>query len=116
MLWFFDITHGGYNDVIMRTTLTIDDDLANSLKEQARQNNLPFKQVVNETLRRGLFQATPGESRPELDPKYYKRILDEEDIQHYLRVRDDIDAANLRRIEEVVLDQEMIERFHRREQ
>ena len=40
MLRFFDITHGGYNDVIMRTTLTIDDDLANSLKEQARQRKV----------------------------------------------------------------------------
>ena len=100
----------------MRTTLTIDDDLAEALRDLAHRTRRSFKQVVNETLRRGLFQATPGDIRPELDPKYYKRILDEEDIEHYLRVRDDIDAANFRRIEEVVLDQEMIERFHRREQ
>ena len=96
MLQFFDITHGGYTDVIMRTTLTIDDDLANSLKEQARLNNVPLKQVVNETLRRGLSSVPNGDrppsrveplssdSRPELDPKYYKNILHDEDVQHYL--------------------------------
>ena len=109
----------------MRTTLTIDDDLAASLKEQARQQHVPFKRVVNDALRRGLSVSQDGGTAsadadhseendyPENDPKYYKRILDEEDIQHYLRVRDDIDVTNLRRIEEVVRDQEIIERFHR---
>ena len=71
----------------MRTTLTIDDDLADSLKEQARQNNLPFKQVVNETLRRGLFQATPGDIRPELDPKYYSGYLTKKTSRHYESAR-----------------------------
>ena len=38
----------------MRTTLTVDDDIADSLKEQARLLNKPFKQVVNDALRRGM--------------------------------------------------------------
>ncbi|MCY4421970.1 MAG: hypothetical protein OXC06_02750 [Acidimicrobiaceae bacterium] len=38
----------------MRTTLTLDDDLAAALKEQAQRVGQPFKQVVNDTLRRGL--------------------------------------------------------------
>ena len=37
----------------MRTTLTLDDDLAESLRERARLHDLPFKQVVNDTLRSG---------------------------------------------------------------
>ncbi len=41
----------------MRTTLTLDDDLALSLKEQARLLDKPFKQVVNDTLRRGMSQV-----------------------------------------------------------
>ena len=41
----------------MRTTLTLDDDVADFLKEQSRLHNKPFKQVVNEVLRRGM---TPG--------------------------------------------------------
>jgi hypothetical protein len=38
----------------MRTTLTIDDDLAALLKRRAREFGLPFRDVVNRTLRAGL--------------------------------------------------------------
>jgi hypothetical protein len=38
----------------MRTTLTIDDDLAGLLKRRARELGLPFKVIVNRTLRAGL--------------------------------------------------------------
>lgn len=38
----------------MRTTLTLDDDLARELRERAHRSGLSFKQVVNETLRAGL--------------------------------------------------------------
>ena len=47
----------------MRTTLTLDDDLAERLADLARESRKPFKAVVNETLRRGL-----GESAPRLPP------------------------------------------------
>jgi hypothetical protein len=38
----------------MRTTLTLDDDLAMALHREARDTGRPFKQIVNECLRRGL--------------------------------------------------------------
>lgn len=38
----------------MRTTLTLDDDVAAKLKAEARQTGQALKEVVNETLRRGL--------------------------------------------------------------
>jgi len=38
----------------MRTTLTIDDGIAQELKDIAYKSGKPFKQVVNETLRNGL--------------------------------------------------------------
>ena len=38
----------------MRTTLTIDDDLAGLLKRRARELDVPFKEVVNRTIRAGL--------------------------------------------------------------
>jgi hypothetical protein len=38
----------------MRTTLTIDEDIAAKLKSEVQKRGLPFKQIVNETLRRGL--------------------------------------------------------------
>jgi hypothetical protein len=38
----------------MRTTLTLDDDVAAKLKAESRRAGRPFRDVVNETLRRGL--------------------------------------------------------------
>ncbi|MGH8526658.1 MAG: DUF2191 domain-containing protein [Gammaproteobacteria bacterium] len=38
----------------MRTTLTLDDDVAAKLKAESRRAGRPFRDIVNETLRRGL--------------------------------------------------------------
>jgi hypothetical protein len=38
----------------VRTTLTLDDDVAVKLKAESRRAGRPFREVVNETLRRGL--------------------------------------------------------------
>jgi hypothetical protein len=48
----------------MRTTLTIEDDLARTLRERARLLNLPFKQVVNDALRRGVSPGVRHEPVP----------------------------------------------------
>ena len=50
----------------MRTTLTLDDDLAEKLHEVARRKGESFKAVVNSTLRRGL----QGEKRLSRFPKF----------------------------------------------
>ena len=50
----------------MRTTLTLDDDLAGLLQERARQLGLPFKVLVNRTLRAGLGSVA---RRPQQPPK-----------------------------------------------
>jgi hypothetical protein len=39
----------------MRTTLTLDDDIAAKLKAEARRTGRPFRELVNESLRRGLL-------------------------------------------------------------
>jgi hypothetical protein len=45
----------------MRTTLTLDDDVAAKLKAESRRAGRAFRDVVNETLRHGLAQRrTPG--------------------------------------------------------
>lgn len=44
----------------MRTTLSLDDDLAALLKQEARQTGEPFKQVVNRYLRRGITAKQPS--------------------------------------------------------
>jgi hypothetical protein len=38
----------------MRTTLTLDDDVAAKLRTESQRAGRPFREVVNETLRRGL--------------------------------------------------------------
>jgi hypothetical protein len=42
----------------MRTTLTIDDDLAEALRARAHKARRPFKDIVNEALRAGLADRT----------------------------------------------------------
>lgn len=49
----------------MRTTLTIDDDVAALLKKEVRKSGEPFKQVVNRFLRLGL-------TAPKAAPKPFK--------------------------------------------
>jgi hypothetical protein len=41
----------------MRTTLTIDEDLAVQLRQLRRERNASFKDIVNDTLRQGLRAA-----------------------------------------------------------
>jgi hypothetical protein len=54
----------------VRTTLTLDDDVANLLNKEARKSGEPFKQVVNRFLRLGL---TAGK-RPVRKPFVVKPI------------------------------------------
>lgn len=46
----------------MKTTLTLDADVADYLKEQCRLQHKPFERVVNETLRHGMETSAPLES------------------------------------------------------
>ncbi len=43
----------------MKTTLTLDDDLAERVADLAREIRKPFKVVLNDALRRGLGETTP---------------------------------------------------------
>lgn len=44
----------------MRTTLTLDDDVAMQLKQKASQSGRSFKETVNDILRLGLLANTPA--------------------------------------------------------
>ncbi|MEZ5536039.1 MAG: hypothetical protein R3F02_10485 [Thiolinea sp.] len=48
----------------MRTTLTIDDAIAASLKKISHQTGKPFKQIVNETLLAGLSRPEQTAPKP----------------------------------------------------
>ena len=47
----------------MRTTLTIDDDLAGLLKQRARELGVPFKEAVNRAIRAGLGESARPQRR-----------------------------------------------------
>lgn len=72
----------------VRTTLTLDDDVAQLIEEAVRRERRPMKQVVNDALRRALaphaarqqpYHVTPHESalRPGFDPVGFNRLADE---------------------------------------
>ena len=74
----------------VRTTLTIDDDLAGLLKRRARELGIPFKEAVNRTIRAGLgAAAAPRQGaaprtvphsfgfRPGIDPDKLGQLADE---------------------------------------
>jgi hypothetical protein len=49
----------------MRTTLTLEDDVAGQLMRLQRQQRRPMKDIINEALRRGLRElAAPAKARP----------------------------------------------------
>jgi hypothetical protein len=49
---------------LMRTTLTLDEDVAAKLKLASRKSGLPFRAVVNQALRRGLEQRPASGRKP----------------------------------------------------
>lgn len=82
----------------MRTTLTLDDDLAEALNRMARLSGRSFKAVVNETIRRGLAhgrssdtaEAPPFTVQPQacgllagIDPLRFNQLLDQLEIESF---------------------------------
>ena len=52
-------------DVFMRTTLTLDEDVAQFAKALAKKSDRPFKEVINQALRFGLIQiGRAGATKP----------------------------------------------------
>lgn len=48
----------------MRTTLSLDDDVANLLNKEVRRSGASFKETVNQLLRLGLAASTQKNVRP----------------------------------------------------
>jgi hypothetical protein len=82
----------------MRTTLTLDDDLAKKLHEVARRKGESFKEVVNSTLRRGLL----GEKKLSRLPKF--KVLPRAcgfssgvNVLHLNQLNDDLEMEDFQR-------------------
>lgn len=82
----------------MRTTLTLEEDIAEKLQELAAKQRLSFKETVNSVLRRGLsaqersapaaeaFRLEPfrADFRPGVDPLRLNQLADDLDAEHAL--------------------------------
>ena len=94
----------------MRTTLTLDDDVASLLREEAEREGLPFKQVVNRAIRLGFRAGTGYQERrpfrtqshdfglkPGIDPGKMGQLVDELEVdvfrQKFLREQAEDRAA-----------------------
>jgi hypothetical protein len=90
----------------MRTTLTIDDDLAGLLQRQALELGKPFRELVNDALRKGLSGALTdkgpevvvrphdfGPGRVGLDLDRLNQFVDELAVEDYLRKAAKDDSA-----------------------
>lgn len=75
----------------MRTTLTLEDDLAERIADLARETRRPFKAVLNDTLRRGLGESAPhqpafhlrphpGNLRPGIDDRRFNELAWEPEV------------------------------------
>jgi len=74
----------------MRTTITLDDQIARDLKNAAHRSGKPFKQVVNETLRAGLTaERSAGKARScRVKPASLGGVLPGVDLDKALRLAD----------------------------
>ena len=78
----------------MRTTLTLDPDVAMKLKKSMAENKITFKEAVNQTLRRGMKAAAKEKKRapfkviphsfgfkPGIDQNKLNQLLDQMDAE-----------------------------------
>ena len=74
----------------MRTTLTIDDDIARQLREIVHRSGKPFKNVVNEALRAGMENNRIADvSRPyRLEPVAMGEVMGPYDLDKALQLAD----------------------------
>jgi hypothetical protein len=82
----------------MRTTLTLDEDVAKLLREKVRRSGESFKAVVNATLRRGLSGAklTTRPPRFKVEAKHCGFRVGV-DVLHLNRLNDELEIEEFQR-------------------
>ncbi len=83
----------------MRTTVTLDDDVAAAVQRLARERGLSFKQALNTLLRTGLSSGTPT-SRPYAVPSRALGLRPGVDLDKALRLVGELeDEETVRKLE-----------------
>lgn len=83
----------------MRTTVTLDADLAAKLRDLARERGVSFKEAINSALRRGLSGGDSG-PRPYRLPTQPMGLRPGIDLEKALRVAAELeDAETIRKLE-----------------
>jgi hypothetical protein len=85
----------------MRTTLTLDDDLAALLKQRARELGIPFKEAVDRTIRAGISEGAEARGHPA--PKT---------ISHSFGFRPGIDLDKLGQLADELEAEAVAEKIH----
>ncbi len=78
----------------MRTTLTLDDDLAGLLKRRALELGIPFKAVVNQCLRAGLGNQAPAPRQLPVTIPHAFRFKPGIDLDRLNQLVDDLEAES----------------------
>lgn len=86
-----------HHDACMRTTVTLEPDVAAKLKELAHRRRSSFKDTLNDVIRKGLtsqaivgpverFVVEPhsGGFRPGIDPSKLNELLDDLDVEDFV--------------------------------
>lgn len=80
----------------MRTTVTLDDDVAAKLRARARERDVPFKVALNDALRAGLG-AGSGRARRYRVPVHALEVRPGVDLDKALALAGDLEDAEIRR-------------------
>lgn len=82
----------------MRTTVTLDPDVAAKLKETARERGVSFKEALNATVRRG-FESVGATSEPYRVPTHNLGARPGVDLDKALRLAGELeDAETMRKL------------------
>jgi hypothetical protein len=87
----------------MRTTLTLEPDVARLIEEEAHRRRKPMKQIVNEALRRGLSPRALARPKRRFTVRPHRTTL-----------RPGIDAASFNRLADDLEDEALLEKTRAR--
>jgi len=94
---------GEHHDACVRTTLTLDPDVARLIEEEAHRQRKPIKHIVNEALRRGLSPRAGARSKRRFAVHPHRTTL-----------RPGIDAGALNRLADELEDEALLKKVRAR--